>query len=156
MAFASTGTATPQRVTFNSGILNFGNNQIVNVDNITMDISWTTAPLYILGSIKPADLTRHTQKVSLTGKVVTFPAEMAAMALGSSTIGTPTELDTLDGQPTYQSPVLTLFDRNAKQIQYQLTGAIWKKFTATLKNEAYGEWDFELEAKDLLALDYTV
>lgn len=154
-AFQSTGTPVPTRVVFNSGTLNFGSNQIVDIDNVTMDIEWTTAPLYILGSIKPQDLTRHTQKVTLTGKLVSFPAEMATMALGSSTTGTPNEIDTLDGQPTYQSPVLTVFDRNAKQIQYQLTGAIWKKFSASLKNEAYAEWDFEIEAKDILALDYT-
>jgi hypothetical protein len=156
MTFVSTGAAVPTRVTFNTGTLNFGNSQIVNIDNITLDIEWSLSPLFVLGSIKPQDLVRHTQKVALTGKLISFPAEMAAMALGSSTIGTPTEIDTLDGQPTFQSPVATFTDRNGKEIQYQLTGAIWKKFSLSAKNEAYGEWDFELEAKDITALDYTV
>jgi hypothetical protein len=150
MGFINNGSNVTQRVVFNSGTLDFGSNRIVDLDNIAVNIEWTTLGLYVLGSIKPQDLVRHTQKVTLTGKVKSFPPELSMYALGSSTPGTPQEIDTLDGQPTFVNPVVTLFDRNNKEIQYQLSGAIFKSNKLTAKMEDFAEWDFELEAKDIV------
>ena len=108
-AFSPAGNNIAQRVVFNSGTIDFGSNRIVDLDNVSLSVEWTTAGLYVLGSIKAQDLVRHTQKVSLSAKVKSFPAEMQQLALGSSVAGTPVEIDTLDGQPTFSSPVVTLF-----------------------------------------------
>lgn len=154
-AFLPTGTNITERITFNSGTLNFGNNTVVDLDNVSVAVDYTINDLYILNSIKPAANARSNQKVMLTAKVKSFPPELYMMALGSSTAGNPIEIDTLDGQPTLQSPVLTFFDRHNKQYQFQFTGAIFKSSKMTAKMEDYAEFDFELEALDLLALDYT-
>lgn len=151
-AFTNPGSNITQRITFNSGTLDFGNSRIVDLDNVSLNIEWTTAPLYVLNSIKPADLVRHSQKVSMTGKLKSFAPEMDQLAMGSSTIGNPVEIDTLDGQPTYLSPVATFFDRNGKQYQYQFSGAIFKSYKLNAKMEDYAEWDFEIEAKDVVQL----
>ena len=155
MPFISPGTPTTVRVVFNSGTLDFGTNRIVEIDNVSLSLDYTVEALYVLGSIKPQDLVRHTQKTTLTGKMKSFPPEMLALALGASTPGTPNEIDTLDGQPTFVNPVLTFFDRNNKEIQYQLKNALFKSNKLNAKMEEFAEFDFEIEASDLLALDYT-
>ncbi len=151
-SFTNPGTNVPVRIVFNQGTLDFGSNRIVEIDNVAINIEWTTAPLYVLGSIKPQDLVRHTQKVTMTGQLKSYPAELSQIALGSSTTGTPNEIDTLDGQPTLQSPVATFFDRNNKEIQYQFSGALFKSNKMTAKMEDYATWDFELESKDIIEL----
>lgn len=156
MSFTPPGTPVSSRVSFNSGTLDFGNSRIIDIDNITLTLEWTTNPLFVLGSIKPQDLVRHTQKVTMSGKLKSYPAEMDMIVAGSSTIGGATnQANTLDGQPTFQNPVVTLFDRNNKEIQYQFSNAIFKSNKLTSKMEDYSEWDFELEAIDILEI-YTV
>jgi len=154
-AFTAAGTNVPQRVTFNSGTLDFGSNRLVDLDNVSLSMEWSTSPLYVLNSIKPADLVRHSQKVTMTGKIKSFAPEALMYAMGSSTTGTPSEIDTLDGQPTFTTPVATFYDRNGKEYQYQFSGAIFKSYKMNAKMEDYAEWDFELEAKDVVLL-YTV
>ena len=151
-AFSSAGTNVPIRVVFNSGTLDFGASRIVDVDNLSVKVEGTTDPLYVLGSVLPQDLVRHSMKFTLTGKAKSFPAELMAMAFGSSVIGTPNEFDILDGQPTMQNPVLTLFDRNSKQIQYQFSNAVFKSTTGSFKMEDYAEFDFELDARNVVIL----
>jgi hypothetical protein len=152
--FTSAGNNIKQRITFNSGTLDFGSSRAVEVDNITIDVEYTLLPLYVLNSIKPQDYTRASQKVAMTGKIKSFAPELYDLALGSSTIGTPQEIDTLDGQPTLVNPVLTFFDRNNNQYQYQFSGALFKSYKMNAKMEDYAEWDIELEAKDI-TLIYT-
>lgn len=152
-SFVAPGSNITQRITFNSGTLDFGSSRIVDLDNVALNIEWTTNPLYVLNSIKPADLVRHSQKVSLTGKIKSFAPEIMQAAFGSSTPGSPNEIDTLDGQPTYVNPVATFFDRNGKEYQYQFSGAIFKSYKMTAKMEDYAEFDFELEAKDVVVVN---
>lgn len=152
MPFINPGNSITQRVIFNSGVIDFGTNRLVEVDSAALNVEWSTAPLLVLNSIKPQDLVRHSQKVTLSGKVKSFAAEMNTLALGSSVVGTPVELDALDGQPTFTNPVFTVFDRNNKQIQYQFINALFKSTKASFKAEDYGEFDFELEAMDIKLL----
>lgn len=154
-AFQPVGSNITERITFNSGTLSFGSNTVVDLDNVAISIEYTINDLFVLNSIKPAALARSNQKVTLTAKIKSFPPELYMMALGSSAIGTPSEIDTLDGQPTPQSPILTFFDRHGKQYQFQFTGALFKSSKMSAKMEDYAEFDFELEALDLTALDYT-
>src|SRR5258708_15033528 len=148
-SFISAGTPITKRVAFNSGFLDFGSNRMVEVDSLNMTLEWTVLPLLVLNSIKPQDLVRHSQVVTLTGKIKSFPKEMEEVSWGSSTAGTPEEIDPLDGQPTFQSPTLTVFDRNGLEIQYQFIGAIFKSSKLGTSAENYAEWDFELNAKDI-------
>lgn len=151
-SFTAAGGNIPARITFNSATLDFGNARLVDIDNLSISLEWTPQELYVLGSIKPADLVRHSQKVMLSGKIKSFAAEMESIAFGSSSIGTPNNLITLDGQPTFTNPVLTIFDRNGKEYQWQLTNALFKSSKGSFKAEDYGEFDFELEAMDMIAL----
>lgn len=155
MTFIPPGSNIKSRVTFNSGSIDFGNSRIVQVDSVSISLEWTTAPLMVLGSIKAQDLVRHSQKVSMTGKIKSYPGEMDLIVAGSSTVGVQNQAITLDGQPTFQNPVVTLFDRNGNEIQYQFSSAIFKSNKLTSKNEDYGEWDFELDAIDITEI-YTV
>jgi hypothetical protein len=150
VSFTGAGTALTNRYSFNSGTIDFGNSRVVAVDNISITLAYTIADLFILGSIKAADKVRHSQKVTMTGKIKSYSGELEMMAAGSSTSGTPMGVNTLDGQPTYSSPVVTLFDRNGKQIQYQFSSALFKSTKLTSRMEDYSEWDFELEAIDIV------
>ena len=151
-SFATAGSNVTQRIVFNEGTLDFGSNRIVELKNVALNVEWTLNTLYVLNTIKPADIARHSQKIELTAKVISYSPELDSLTWGASTPGTPNEISTLDGQATMQSPVLTLFDRNGKEIQYQLSGAVVKSSKATMASEAYAEWDFALEAKDIIAL----
>jgi hypothetical protein len=148
--FIAPGTPVPTRYVFNSGQIDFGNNRIVALDTVSFSLEWTDLGLYIMNSIKMADLVRHSQKVTLTGKLKSFPEEMDMIAFGSSNIGSPSSAITLDGQPTLQNPVVTLFDRNGKEYQYQFMNGLFKSTKFTGKAEDYGEWDFELTSIDVL------
>lgn len=152
--FISKGNPVSPRVIFNSGILDFGLQEMVNLDSITLGIEWTMNPLYVVGSIVPQAYNRSSQKVTMSGKIKSFPAELAAVALGSSSIGTPNLLQPLDGQPTLLSPVATLFDSAGREYQYQFSGAIFKSFKGNVKMEDYADFDFELEATSVV-LVYT-
>lgn len=153
--FANPGSNLTSRVTFNSGTLDFGASRIVQIENLTLTVQYTITGLYVLGSIKPQDHVHHTQKVMLSGMMKSYAPEMDMMAWGSSTLGTPNNINTLDGQPTLTNPVLTMYDRNNKEIQYQLSGAVFKSTKASAKMEDYTAFDFELEALDIVAV-YTV
>jgi hypothetical protein len=148
-AFTPAGTAVANRYVFNSGQIDFGNTRVVAIDNISFEVQWTDLLLYIMNSIKGADIVRHSQKVTLTGKLKSYPLEMDMIVMGSSNIGSPDSAIALDGQPTLQNPVVTLFDRNNKEVQYQFSNALFKSNKYTGKAEDYGEFDFELTALDV-------
>lgn len=147
--FINPGSNIPSRISFNSGTIDFGNSRLVNVENITIETKWSSAPMYVLNSIKMAFLARHSESVSISGQVQSFSPEMDMLSFASSTTGTPQEIDTLDGQPTLLNPVITLFDQNGKEFQYQVLNALFTSNKASLKNEAYTTWDFTIEAIDI-------
>lgn len=152
MSFQPNGNAITQRIVFNSGYLDFGLSRLVEVDSLNLRVEWNINDLYVLNSIKRQDIARSQMKVSLTGKIKSFAPEFDMIALGESTLGTPNEIDALDGQPTLQTPILNVYDRNNKQIQYQLQGAIVKSSAFSARAEEYAEYDFEIEAKDIVEL----
>jgi hypothetical protein len=152
MPFNNAGANVPARVVFNSGTLDFGGNRMVDVDNLSLSMEYGTNFLYVLGSILGADLVRHSAKATLTGKIKSFSPEADSIAYGSSVVGAPMELDVLDGQPTLTNPILTIYDRNGKEIQYQFQSALFKSSKANLKAEDFGEFDFELEAISIKVL----
>jgi hypothetical protein len=150
--FSTPGTPVPSHITFNSGVIDFGNERQVMVDNIALSLEYSLADLLVLGSIKPQYIARHTQKVSLTAKLKSFSPGLVAMVAGSSNGTAPLNILTLDGQPTMTNPVATLFDASGNQYQYQFQGAVFKSSKLTAKMEDYAEFDFELEAMDLTIL----
>jgi len=152
MAFSTPGTPISQRISFNSGTIDFGSNRLVNIDNVKIDQKFTEQRMYVLNSIIPAALARHSYSISMSGQVQSFSPEMDMLFMGSSTAGSPAEIDVLDGQPTLLNPVVTLFDQNGKEFQYQVQSALFTTNTATLKQEAFSTWDFTLEAISLKLL----
>ena len=152
MAFQPAGTPVTTRLVFNAGTIDFGAERMVALDNISLSMEKSTMYLYVLGSIKGADIAVHSVKATLTAKAKSFPPEIDGIAYGSSTLGSPNENFVLDGQPTLQNPVVTLFDRNGKEIQYQLINATFKSSKATMKSEDYAEFDLEIDALDIVEL----
>ncbi len=150
--FSSAGNPLPAHIVFNSGTLDFGNERLVMLDNISISLDYTLAPLYVLGSIKPQNYARHTQKVSMTAKLMSAAPSLIAMVAGSSGSSAPLNILTLDGQPTLLNPVATLFDSTGNEYQYQFSNAVFKSTKLTAKMEDYAEWDFELEASDITIL----
>ncbi len=155
MPFPNAGTPITSRITFNSGTIDFGANRLVQVDSISLGLEYSDTYLYVLGSIKGQDIVRHSVKATLSGKIKSFAPEADALAYGTVVSGTPMEIDVLDGQATLLNPVVTLFDRNGKQITYQFINALFKSSKASMKAEEYTEFDFELDALDIKEL-YTV
>lgn len=151
-SFSSPGTPYPNRYVFNSGTINFGTGQMVALDNVSISMEKSTEYLYVLGSIKGQDLVVHSVKATLSAKAKSFTGEVDGLAYGASTSGTPNENTVLDGQPTLQNPVVILFDRNGKEIQYQLLNATFKSSKATMKAEDYAEFDIEIDALDIIEL----
>lgn len=149
-SFTPAGTPNTSHIVFNSGTLDFGAQRLVMLDNIAMNIEWTTAPLYVLGSIKAQNLARHSQKVSLTGKLKSFSPSLWAAGAGSSGGSAPITIATLDGQPALLAPVGTFFDSAGNEVQYQFVNALFKSMKSSLKMEDYAEFDFELEATDVV------
>lgn len=152
MAFTPAGTPVTQHIVFNSGTLDFGGFREVMLDNVALDVEWTTAPLLVLGSIKPQFLARHSQKVTLTGKLKSFSPSLWAAGAGSSGGSAPMTIYTLDGQPTLLNPVGTFFDSAGNEVQYQFSNALFKSMKSSLKMEDYAEFDFEMEAMDVTIL----
>lgn len=152
MSFFPQGSNISNRITFNAGTINFGGQTLVQLDSATIAFEGTTLPLYSVGSIQPQALVRHSLKYTLTAKVRSFPPEIEAQAWGSSSAGTPSGVLPLDGQPTFVNPVVTLFDLNGKEYQYQFINAMWKSDKLSVKMADYAEWDIELDAMNMLLL----
>lgn len=154
MGFFSAGTPISTRIVFNSATIDFGNMRMIQIDTATLATDATTLYLYTLGSIKGQALVRHSVKFTLTGKIKSFDPEIEALAYGSSSTGaSPAGISFLDGQPTFQNPVVTFFDiNNSKQYQVQFLNAMWKSDKMTFKSADYAEWDFELDSLDILIL----
>ena len=144
--FITGGTPIKQRYVFNYGYIDFGSNRLNAIENVTLTYEFSIADIYVLGSILRQDIARHTAKVSLEGTMKSYAPELEELAMGSSTTGTPQEIDLLDGQPTLQNPVVTLYDRNGNEIQYQFSNAMFSSNKLTAKAEDYAMWDFKLEA----------
>jgi len=152
MGYNANGTNVTSRIAFNSGTIDFGANRLVNVNDVNISIKWTNALLYVLNSIKAANIARHSLSVSLSGNISSFSKELEMLSLGSSTAGSPLEIDALDGQPTLLNPVVTFFDSNNNQYQYQLINALFSSDTMALTQDAYGKWSFTIDATDIKIL----
>lgn len=150
--FTPAGNPVPSHIIFNSGVIDFGAERLVMVENVDMSLEYTLAPLYVLGSIKPQAYNRHTQKVTISAKIKSFAPSVFAMAAGSSAGSAPLNILTVDGQPTLLNPVATFFDAAGLQYQYQFNNAIFKSAKTSLKMEDYAEFDFEMEASDITIL----
>jgi hypothetical protein len=152
VSFNPAGTSLPNRYVFNQGTIDFGTERVAAIDNISLSMEKSDIMLYVLGSIIGQDIAVHSVKATLSAKLKSFPGEIDSLAYGASTSGTPNENTVLDGQPTLQNPVVTLFDRNGKEIQYQLISAVFKSSKATMKSEDYAEFDIEIEALNIIEL----
>ena len=148
-SFTTPGSNVPARVTFNSGTIDFGLNRLIDVDNLKIDVKWTAVPMYVLNSIKMAALARSSQVVTISADLMSWSPEIDNLLYGSSTIGTPQEINSLDGQPTLQNPVITCFDSNGKEFQYQVLNAIFTEDSPTLTQEQYAKWSINMTAIDI-------
>lgn len=152
MPFTNAATPVSTHIVFNSGTIDFGNERMVMVDNVSISLEYSLAPLYVLGSIKPQNYARHTQKVVMTCKAKSIAPSVLAMVAGSSNGSNPLNILTFDGQPALLNPVATFFDSTGNQYQYQFSNALFKSSKLNARMEDYAEFDFELEASDITIL----
>ena len=152
MPLISTGTPVSERLLFNSGYITFGSNQLVDVDNAVVEITFSEKELRRLASIKMASHKRATFKCGMKAKVKSMSKEVYTAILGTSTVDGSGELITVkDGQPTTLNPIFTTYvdDDVSKPIQFQFTDAVCTAIPLTSNLENFGEVDLTLEARDV-------
>jgi len=153
MPLQPVGSAVTERLTFNSGKVDFGNGLLVDVDNASVSMTFTEKELRRLNSIKMATHKRATFKCGLKFKVKSFSPALYAAIMGTTTPEAGAEtLSVLDGQqPALSYLTLTAYvdDNVAQPIQFQFTNAICNSlpFAASLEN--FGEMDVAFEATDV-------
>lgn len=150
MALLSTGTDKVTQTMFNSGYLTIGTDRFVELDNISIDLSYDIKEMRSLNSIMIRALKRSTFKCSLKGKVRSFNRELLGYTFGSSSAdGTGTMYRPKDGQyDTTLNPIFTGYidGDTSKPWQYQFTNAVITSMPLASKTEDYGEIDFEIIA----------
>lgn len=153
MALSSTGTAKTAQYMFNSGYLTIGSNQFVELDNVTVEVSYDTREVRRLNSITMGALKRANFRATLRGKIKSFNRELLGYTFGSSSVdGSGTMYLNKDGQyDTTLNPVFTgyLDESTGKPWQYQFTDAIITSLPLTAAAEEFAELDFELIARDV-------
>lgn len=154
MALIPASTEVTPRLIFNSGYIDIGTSRLVDVDNVSIELSFGEKELRRLNSIKMAAHKRMTFKCSLKAKVKSINQEVMAAIMGTSASDTPSGslITVKDGQYTAQiNPVFTAYvdDDAAKPIQFQFTDAIFTRFPTTANLEDFGEQDLEMTARDV-------
>jgi hypothetical protein len=153
MPLTPIGSAVTERLTFNSGKVDFGNGVLVDVDNATVSMTFTEKELRRLNSIKMATHKRATFKCGLKFKVKSFSPALYAACLGTTTPESSAEtISVLDGQqPALSYLTLTAYvdDNVAQPIQFQFSNAICTAIPFAASLEAFGEYDISFEATDV-------
>ena len=153
MPLISPGTPLTQRLLFNSGYLDLGASRLVDVENVSVELTFAEKELRRLNSIKMGAHKRCTFKCSLKAKVKSINQEVFAAIMGTSAADTPsgTLITVKDGQTTTINPVFTGYvDDNASYpIQFQFSDAIFTRFPTSVTLEEYGEQDLEMSAIDV-------
>lgn len=149
--YIAPGSPSTTYLVFNSGFLDFGNNRILNIDNLKIDYKTTEVSFMVLNSIKKVAHAKSALTVTITGKTKSLSPALEAMFFGaSSSDGSTTTFSVLDGQiATQLNPVITVYDSNNVEHQYQAINALLTSNSFTTTNEGYAEWDFTLDCIDL-------
>ena len=154
MPIIPTGTPVEERLTFNSGYIDFGSNQLVDVENIVIDITFAEKEFRRLNSIKIAAHKRATLKCGLKAKTRSINKEVLIQLMGTDTPEVSGRtISVLNGQATLLNPVFTAFvdDDVNNPIQFQFTDAILLVSPTATTLEDFGTMDLELVARDVKA-----
>lgn len=153
MPYITPGTPVTERLIFNSGLLDLGTDELVDVENITVEITFAEKELRRLNSIKMASHKRATFKCGMKARVKAMSKEALGKIMGTSTVdGAGTLISVKDGQYTnVLNPVLTTYvdDDVTKPIQFQFSDAIIITSPVTAALEEYGVIDLDLVARDV-------
>ena len=153
MAINAVGTATSQRVVFNSGILTIGANQITDVKDITVNSSFDVKAYRTLNSIKKRALRRATFEASVKCTIEGLAKEIYAIFYGtSSTFSGGTEYTVLDSsiQNVMTCSITCYRDADAtKAYQYTLTNPVFSKFDVNTTTEDFVSVDVEIQCTDI-------
>ncbi len=158
MPLITPGTPVAERLIFNSGLLDLGTNELVDVENITVEITFAEKELRRLNSIKMASHKRATFKCGLRARVKAMSKEVFTKIMGTiATDGSGSLISVTDGQYTATlNPVLTVYvdDNVAKPIQFQFSDAFITTSPVTAALEEYGVIDIDLVARDVSVFYY--
>ena len=152
MPIIPTGTPIEEKLIFNSGYIDFGGDQLVDVENIVVDITFVEKEIRRLNSIKIAAHKRATVKCGLKAKTRSINKEVLIQLMGTNTPeASGRTISVLDGQATLLNPVFTAFvdDDTDNPIQFQFTDAILLVSPTTTALEDFGTMDLELVARDV-------
>ncbi len=157
MPYIPPSTLLNSQISFNSGQVDFGNNRLIQLDNVKLEVTTADKRLSQLNSIKASALKRATFTVKLSGKVKSFNKEMFETYFGvSSQDGSGTLISFYDGQQSTLNPVFTAIinDDSNQPFQCQLSNAVITSMPVTTSMENYGEVDFALTAVDVTIYNY--
>lgn len=124
MAFASTGTPVEQRNTFNSGLVTIDTDQLVDLQDITIDESFTEKNYRALNTILKQDIKRSEYEASISFTTMSNATALQKYFYSSESTVASGEVDynVKDGQQDEISDfVLTLYYDEAKTTGIQFT-----------------------------------
>ena len=159
--YTSPGTAVGANIPFNSGQVNVGTSQLIDITDINVKFTKATKPLRILGSIIAAKLSTTDLQVKMTFKTASVNMALLQTFFGSSSSdsGGPnagTDLLIYDAQEA-SIPVLnvTLFTGPAQTypVQYQFLNSVVSSMTQDLKVDAYGDMSGDIEATNVIMVN---
>jgi len=150
------GTPLTAKLFFNTGYIDLGgspiSHRLVNLDNVSIEVSFAEKELRRLNSIKLAAIKRATFKVALRGKVKSINKEVYEAMMGEGANDNNDYMVSVkDGQAPTLNPTFTGYidDDTDKAVQFQFTDAIILSMPTSATLEEYGECDFEMTARDV-------
>jgi hypothetical protein len=153
MAMIAVATPVSERLLFNSGVLDLSTYGLVDVENVTVDITFAEKELRRLNSIKMGSHKRATFKCGFKAKVKSMSKEALGLIMGTSGADTPsgTLITVKDGQVTSWNAVLTTYvdDDPLKPIQFQFTDCIAINTPVNSVLEDFGTIDLDVVARDV-------
>ena len=152
MPLIPVGSAMTKNITFNSGFITINGEYLVDVENVTVEASFTEKELRAINSIKMQAHKRATLKCGLKGKVKSINDEVYGKFFGTSTVdGSGMMWDVKDGQQDVISAIFTTYvdDDATKPVQFVFDDVIITTVPYSANTEDYGAVDFEMVAKDI-------
>lgn len=147
MAFDPIGSAGAQKIFFNSGILSVNSEQIADVGNITINMSFDVKNYRTLNSILKRAQRRATHEASVSCTVYGYHKKLYEIFFSqSSAVANGQDYDIKDGQQESLTVVLTAYedeDTN-KPVQFQLHDPIFSTHGVNQATEDFGQTSLEI------------
>jgi len=157
-ALQSTGTPIGERVLFNTGYITVNGGQLVDVQDITINKSFTEMPLKAMNSIKIRQLRRKDFKCGATFKVAGHQSQTASLFFGgSSAVSGGLSYSVVDGQQSVPTFYITCYadESVSESVQFQFSNAVFTVDNLATSLETFGEHSITVVATDVTMFEAT-